>query len=109
MLPLVIMRDDQLRTIPVGLMMLDGNVKQWGPLMAGYAVARSRWLSCSCSPCVFRKGPVGRGGKGVIPLRSVRVAVGGLRLTLFRFHSGWCSSMPAGGRATTKQHRGESR
>ena len=40
MLPLVIIRDDQLRTIPVGLMMLDGSyVKEWGPLMAGYAVA----------------------------------------------------------------------
>ena len=40
MLPLVIMRDDELRTIPVGLMMLDGSyVKDWGPLMAGYAVA----------------------------------------------------------------------
>jgi raffinose/stachyose/melibiose transport system permease protein len=40
MLPLVIMRDDQLRTIPVGLMMLDGSyVKEWGPLMSGYAVA----------------------------------------------------------------------
>ena len=40
MLPLIIMRDDQLRTIPVGLMMLDGEyVKEWGQLMAGYAIA----------------------------------------------------------------------
>jgi len=40
MLPLVIMRDDQMRTVPVGLMMLDGEyVKRWGPLMAGYAIA----------------------------------------------------------------------
>ncbi len=40
MLPLIILRDDQLRTIPVGLMALDGEyVKQWGPLMAGYAIS----------------------------------------------------------------------
>lgn len=40
MLPLIIMRDDQLRTIPVGLMMLDGEyVKEWGMLMSGYAIA----------------------------------------------------------------------
>ena len=40
MLPLVIMRDDAMRTVPVGLMMLDGEyVKRWGPLMAGYAIA----------------------------------------------------------------------
>ncbi len=40
MLPLVTMRDDQMRTVPVGLMMLDGEyVKEWGSLMAGYAIA----------------------------------------------------------------------
>jgi ABC-type glycerol-3-phosphate transport system permease component len=40
MLPLIIMRDDQMRTIPVGLMMLDGEyVKEWGMLMSGYAIA----------------------------------------------------------------------
>lgn len=40
MLPLVIIRDDAMRTVPVGLMMLDGEyVKRWGPLMAGYAIA----------------------------------------------------------------------
>lgn len=40
MLPLITIRDDAMRTIPVGLMMLDGEyVKRWGPLMAGYAIA----------------------------------------------------------------------
>jgi ABC-type glycerol-3-phosphate transport system permease component len=40
MLPLILMRDDTLLTIPVGLMRLDGEyVKQWGELMAGYTIA----------------------------------------------------------------------
>ena len=40
MLPLVIMRDDELLTIPVGLMRLEGEyVKQWGEMMAGYTIA----------------------------------------------------------------------
>lgn len=40
MLPLIAIRDDQLRTVPVGLMMLDGEyVKEWGSLMSGYAIA----------------------------------------------------------------------
>jgi ABC-type glycerol-3-phosphate transport system permease component len=40
MLPLVIMRDDALLTVPVGLMRLEGEyVKQWGELMAGYALS----------------------------------------------------------------------
>jgi ABC-type glycerol-3-phosphate transport system permease component len=40
LLPLVVLRDDPLLTIPVGLMRLDGEyVKQWGQLMAGYAIA----------------------------------------------------------------------
>ncbi len=40
MLPLVIMRDDALLTIPVGLMRLEGEyVKQWGQLMAGYTIS----------------------------------------------------------------------
>jgi ABC-type glycerol-3-phosphate transport system permease component len=40
MLPLVIMRDDELLTVPVGLMRLQGEyVKQWGELMAGYAIS----------------------------------------------------------------------
>ena len=40
MLPLVIMRDDALLTIPVGLMRLEGEyVKQWGEMMAGYTIA----------------------------------------------------------------------
>ena len=40
MLPLVIMRDDELLTIPVGLMRLEGEyVKQWGEMMAGYSIA----------------------------------------------------------------------
>ena len=40
MLPLIIMRDNQLLTIPVGLLRLDGEyVKLWGPLMAGYAIS----------------------------------------------------------------------
>lgn len=40
MLPLVVMRDDELLTIPVGLMRLDGEyVKQWGELMAGYTIS----------------------------------------------------------------------
>jgi ABC-type glycerol-3-phosphate transport system permease component len=40
MLPLIIMRDDALLTIPVGLMRLEGEyVKQWGQLMAGYTIS----------------------------------------------------------------------
>lgn len=40
MLPLIIMRDDQLLTIPVGLMRLEGEyVKLWGELMAGYTIS----------------------------------------------------------------------
>jgi ABC-type glycerol-3-phosphate transport system permease component len=39
-LPLLIMRDDELLTIPVGLFRLDGEyVKQYGQLMAGYAIS----------------------------------------------------------------------
>ncbi|TVP75701.1 MAG: carbohydrate ABC transporter permease [Puniceicoccaceae bacterium] len=39
-LPLLILRDDDLLTIPVGLFRLDGEyVKQWGQLMAGYAIS----------------------------------------------------------------------
>jgi ABC-type glycerol-3-phosphate transport system permease component len=39
-LPLLLMRDDELLTIPVGLLRLDGEyVKQYGELMAGYAIA----------------------------------------------------------------------
>ena len=38
--PLIVMRDDQLLTVPVGLMRLDGEyVKQWGELMAGYTLS----------------------------------------------------------------------
>lgn len=40
LLPLVLMRDDHLLTVPVGLMRLEGEyIKQWGELMAGYAIA----------------------------------------------------------------------
>ena len=40
MLPLIIMRDEKLLTVPVGLMRLDGEyVKQWGELMAGYTIS----------------------------------------------------------------------
>lgn len=40
MRPLVILRDDELLTIPVGLMRLEGEyVKQWGKMMAGYTIA----------------------------------------------------------------------
>lgn len=40
MLPLVIMRDEEKLTIPVGLMRLEGEyVKQWGELMAGYTIS----------------------------------------------------------------------
>lgn len=40
MLPLISLRDDELLTIPVGLMRLDGEyVKQWGELMAGYTIS----------------------------------------------------------------------
>lgn len=40
MLPLVLMRDDPLLTVPVGLMRLDGEyVKEWGELMAGYTIS----------------------------------------------------------------------
>jgi ABC-type glycerol-3-phosphate transport system permease component len=38
-LPLVILRDDQKLTLPVALMRMDGEyVKEWGQLMAGYAI-----------------------------------------------------------------------
>ena len=38
-LPLILIRDNQLLTIPVGLMRLDGEyVKQYGQLMAGNAI-----------------------------------------------------------------------
>ncbi len=40
MLPLIIIRDDFKLTVPVGLMRLQGEyVKQWGELMAGYAIS----------------------------------------------------------------------
>jgi ABC-type glycerol-3-phosphate transport system permease component len=40
MLPLILLRDPRLLTVPVGLMRLEGEyVKQWGELMAGYAIA----------------------------------------------------------------------
>jgi len=40
MLPLVVLRDDAMLTVPVGLMRLEGEyVKQWGELMAGYTIA----------------------------------------------------------------------
>ncbi|MEM1356488.1 MAG: carbohydrate ABC transporter permease [Planctomycetota bacterium] len=40
MLPLVVLRDDDLLTIPVGLLRLEGEyVKQWGEMMAGYAIS----------------------------------------------------------------------
>jgi ABC-type glycerol-3-phosphate transport system permease component len=40
MLPLLVLRDDELLTIPAGLMRLDGEyVKQWGELMAGYTLS----------------------------------------------------------------------
>ena len=39
-LPLILIRDNQLLTVPVGLMRLDGEyVKQYGQLMAGYAIS----------------------------------------------------------------------
>lgn len=39
-LPLVLIRDDIKLTIPVGLMRLEGEyVKQWGQMMAGYAIS----------------------------------------------------------------------
>lgn len=39
-LPLVIMRDEVKFTVPVGLLYLEGEcVKQWGEMMAGYAIA----------------------------------------------------------------------
>ncbi len=39
-LPMVLLRDDELLTIPVGLMRLDGEyVKMWGELMAGFSIA----------------------------------------------------------------------
>jgi ABC-type glycerol-3-phosphate transport system permease component len=39
-LPLVVLRDDDKLTIPVGLLRLEGEyVKQWGEIMAGYAIA----------------------------------------------------------------------
>jgi len=39
-MPLILLRDDALLTIPVGLMRLDGEyVKMWGELMAGFAIA----------------------------------------------------------------------
>lgn len=40
MLPLVMIRDEVRQTIPLGLMMLDGEYhKEWGLLMAGYSIA----------------------------------------------------------------------
>lgn len=40
MLPLILLSDIELLTIPVGLMRLDGEyVKQWGELMAGFTIA----------------------------------------------------------------------
>jgi ABC-type glycerol-3-phosphate transport system permease component len=40
MLPLILIGDNELLTIPVGLMRLDGEyVKQWGELMAGFTIA----------------------------------------------------------------------
>lgn len=40
MLPLILMRDDRLLTVPVGLMRLEGEyVKEWGELMAGYTIS----------------------------------------------------------------------
>jgi ABC-type glycerol-3-phosphate transport system permease component len=40
MLPLVVLRDDEKLTLPVGLLRLEGEyVKQWGQMMAGYAIA----------------------------------------------------------------------
>lgn len=40
MLPLIVLRDDKLLTVPVGLMRLDGEyVKQWGELMAGFTIS----------------------------------------------------------------------
>lgn len=40
MLPLLILRDDELLTVPVGLMRLEGAyVKQWGEMMAGYTIS----------------------------------------------------------------------
>ncbi|MEM6822596.1 MAG: carbohydrate ABC transporter permease [Verrucomicrobiota bacterium] len=40
MLPLVILRDDEKLTIPVGLLRLEGEyVKQWGEMMAAYSIA----------------------------------------------------------------------
>jgi multiple sugar transport system permease protein len=40
MLPLIMIRDEARQTIPVSLMMLDGEYhKQWGPLMAAYAIS----------------------------------------------------------------------
>jgi ABC-type glycerol-3-phosphate transport system permease component len=39
MLPLILIGDNELLTIPVGLMRLDGEyVKQWGELMAGFTI-----------------------------------------------------------------------
>ena len=39
-LPMVIMRDDSLLTVAVGLQRLEGAyVKEWGPLMSGYAIS----------------------------------------------------------------------
>ena len=40
MLPLLLLRDQELLTVPVGLLRLDGEyVKQYGSLMAGYAIS----------------------------------------------------------------------
>jgi len=40
MLPLILVPSPQSRTIPVGLMMLDGEyVKEWGQLMAGFSIS----------------------------------------------------------------------
>ncbi len=40
MLPLILLRDEEKLTIPVGLLRLEGEyVKQWGEMMAGYLIA----------------------------------------------------------------------
>jgi ABC-type glycerol-3-phosphate transport system permease component len=57
-LPLLILRDDKLLTIPVGLFRLDGEyVKQYGQLMAGYAISSVPLLIIFvCSMRFFVKG-----------------------------------------------------
>jgi ABC-type glycerol-3-phosphate transport system permease component len=57
-LPLLLLRDDALLTIPVGLFRLDGEyVKQYGQLMAGYAISSVPLLVIfMCSMKFFVKG-----------------------------------------------------